>query len=210
MTLSELRDAFIAEYKAALLGSKDREAEIPDKLIALWVSEAEQDISRRLRPAEKKTELTVTAGNDNCSLPDDFGHIVSVSVSGQPLRKSTLRELSEMPGSAGQPNRYALYYDSGYKLLLTPVPASQITIQLWYTISTGFYQPSESPSQTWGSFNGTTFSGDMAIADIYIKAVKYYLLSKVIGDYNLAYEREMLILKQTAASDSRFSYRFGM
>ena len=64
MTLAEFRNLIIAEYKIQVMQRGTNEIELPEQLIAMWISMAQNDIATRLGLSSYYTDQTLTAGTN--------------------------------------------------------------------------------------------------------------------------------------------------
>ena len=78
-----------------------------------------------------------------------------------------------------------------------------------YYPDTGFYQPSGSSDQDWGTFDGSSFDGSILLPNKYLKAVLYYMLGKWISDYEIRYEREIQSLRFSGLQMPTRRYKIG-
>lgn len=211
MTLKEIRDSFLAEYEIETQKRDTKPLTVNDKMIALWMSEAQQDIIDRLGMSKSFVDVVISPGTNTYSLLVDFGRIEKIMLSGKPLQCRSMKEIdSTGPSGDGVPSYYAIYYDEGYKLVIAPEFTQGATIRIWYVINTNYYQHSIGANQSWGTFDGSDFTGYTKMPEKYGILIKFYLLSKVITEFKEYYEMELMKMKQISASetDAVFEYTF--
>ena len=209
MTILELRDLFQGEYTLAAQIRGGVKIDIGDKLLANFISQAQQDIQRRLLVVESSVDLTLASTTNVHSLPTNFGLHKHAYLGTSLLEEKPARFMRELLAVGGTGNYFSIYQQGNTQQLITPHTSGTLT--LFYYPDFRYYQPSVSTSQDWGSFSGTVFTGKLMLPDRYDMAVLYYMLAKVIPEYEAKYEREIRSLKGSRVSsmDDSFGYELG-
>lgn len=209
MLISEIRDLFVAQYKIQSQVRDLKQIEIPEKLLGSFISQAQQDIQRRLLVVESSVDIALSTSSNVHSLPSNFGLHKHAYVGQNLLDEKSARFIREQIAQGNSGYWYAIYQQGNTQQILTPLTSGTLT--LFYYPDFRYYQPSVSSSQDWGTFNGTVFSGKLLLPDRYDMAILYYMLSQVIPDYYQLYEKEIRSLRSSrvASFDDGFSYQFG-
>ncbi|GJQ44062.1 MAG: hypothetical protein JETCAE03_35600 [Ignavibacteriaceae bacterium] len=209
MLISEIRDLFVAQYKIQSQVRDLKQIEIPEKLLGSFISQAQQDIQRRLLVVESSVDITLSTLSNVHSLPSNFGLHKHAYVGQNLLDEKSARFIREQIAQGNSGYWYAIYQQGNTQQILTPLTSGTLT--LFYYPDFRYYQPSVSASQDWGTFSGTVFSGKLLLPDRYDMAILYYMLSQVIPDYYQLYEKEIRSLRSSrvASFDDGFSYQFG-
>lgn len=214
MNLQELRDSFLAEYEFESKRRNQEPQPIPEHLVALWISEAEQDLCDRLKLTKTYQDITVTSGTNSYSLPTDFGIVISVDLGGIRLDYRELERLVNESDDSTTPTRYySVYYDDFMRVILNPMPTETVTMRVWYYGIPEFYRATGVPAQSWGRFDGDSYIGNLAVPAKYAKTLKMYCMSKALGgSYVEQYEYEVMKHKQILGTTIHepFSYNFGI
>uniref|UniRef100_A0A6H1ZQ98 Uncharacterized protein n=1 Tax=viral metagenome TaxID=1070528 RepID=A0A6H1ZQ98_9ZZZZ len=214
MKLNELISAFKNKYWLECSLRKVTEIDFKAKHLALMLSEVFADIQKRLGVIEATTTETSVSGTAVYDLTSSFMTIKSVSYGNTPLDKvstSWIKTINaETETVTGTPTKYAiLYEDNVPQLYLYPTPASSgddIIIQSESNFN--LYSPT-AVSNDFGTFNGTTFSGDTTIPTQYDLAIILGMMQQVFPDYNTLYEREMSMLRIKQYNGEKFEYKLG-
>ena len=210
MTLNEIRNAFVLKFNRE---SRKRKLnyEIPaDREIALLISEAEQDVQRRLRIVESSSTVTITSGVG--TLPSNFGSIRGVKWGTEFLKERSITDVRKAQAyeSVSEPNIYALDTGSSYQLLVYPTDVTSVTV--YYTVDSLYHQPSAS-TEYWGSTTqpfDDGFSGNLILPNRYAFAIQLYMLAQYFDEMEIKYERELNSLKHSRPSTlSAPKYNFG-
>lgn len=206
MTAKEFRDLFIAEYTFECQLRGIPKIDIPDGVIAAWLAEAQQNINVRLKPIKKYQDIEITAGATDFTLNSDYGKYdkaflgdASGVIGDVEVKLVDANSLSNLEVSG---NKASIFWDptnSIYYLRVAPTPTSTFYIRLWYYADTLWYSPSGSVSQDWGTFDGSTFSGNLMIPDKFQMIIKYFLLGKCFKDMS-EYEKQISILRTNNAN----------
>lgn len=67
--------------------------------------------------------------------------------------------------------------------------------RVWYYTSTFLYSPSGEAIQSWGAFDGFSATGDIFVADYYVRAIIEYMLAQLFNDREAKYLFELQKLK---------------
>lgn len=215
MTVDELRDLILAEYEFESQKRGVKPMVVGNKLMAAFLSEAQQDIVSRIHPLTTSEDITLSGGTSEYAFTaTNFGMPIRAEIAGN---KVTLVNISDIITTgtipSGTPTRVAVYASANvYKVRVSPTPSAAGTLKMWYHPDTLWYAPSGSASQDWGSFDGETFSGDMKVPDKFLGAIKYFVLGKFYDELMVKYEREIKKLKSTKGDsmEEAFAYRFGL
>lgn len=202
MTTGEIRDIFVAEYMFESQKRKTERIDMPDGLIAAWLSEAQQEINLRLKPIKTYQDVAITTGVTDYALNANFGK-VDVAKLGDADgvigdTEISFVSISELKSDENTNKCASIYWDSSnqlYYLRLAPTPTEAYYIRIFYYADTLFYSPSGVAAQSWGTFDGVTFTGDMKLPDKYLNAVKFYLMSKCFNDYEVKFEKQISLLR---------------
>ena len=116
---------------ANFMARSDLTSQIPD-----FITMAESRMSRELetREQEKRSQATLTAGNEYIALPNDFREVREVKINASPTRVLTYYSpaaLDSMYSSNGQgmPEGYSIV---GLEMKLRPIPDSAYTSEIIY------------------------------------------------------------------------------
>lgn len=215
MTLSEIKDLILAEYRFESQKRGVKSMKIGDRMLAAFLSEAQQDLVSRLQPLTTFEDITLSNGTAEYAFTaTNFGMPIRAEISGDKLKLVSINDIittGTIP--SGTPTRVAVYASANvYKVRVSPTPTAAGTLKMWYHPDTLWYAPSESASQDWGSFSGTVFSGDMKVPDKFLSAIKYFVLGKFYDEIMIKYEKEVSKLKSTKGDTVReaFAYNFGL
>ena len=209
MTIKEIRDLFLSTYEIQSKVRGINQIKIPDKMLASFISQAQQDIQRRLLVIEASTDIALSTTGNTYSLPSNFGQQKHAYIGNMLLEEKPDRYIREQIAIGNSGYWFGIYPQGNTTQLLTSLTTG--TIVLFYYPDLRYYQPSVSASQDWGNFNGVVFSGKLILPDRYDMAILYYMLSQVIPDYKLDYEKELRSLRGSRVSsmDSGFGYELG-
>lgn len=205
LTIGECRDLFVVQYKLECRKHKFPEMDIPNKTLASWIASAQQDVSLRLKILNTYVDLAYTPVTvfTKYDLPSNFGAIIKTEPE---LRIVDISDLSSYAQSGnsleqGEPQSIAVYYDTtGFHAALYPLPESANTIRIWYSVDTGMYSPSAAAAQDWGTFDGSTFTGNLKVPDRYIDLVITHMLGKVFDEKKMEYETMLSRARNNAGS----------
>jgi hypothetical protein len=189
MTIKDIYDKFILEYKLECKkrGIKDIVFNMPT--VALWISEAQQDIQSTLKIALTYQDLVADADTEY-DLNSDYGSVIKVIVNEEEL----------------EPNvDYWIYYTTKWVIKFK----RGCTSVIWYNPDFGFYSASGSNTQNWGTFDKLGFTGTLKIPDRYLQLVSYFLLSKCFDDYVGRYEMKIREMNfNRGGTKTRLKYHF--
>ena len=123
-----------AELKTAVanfMARSDLTNQIPD-----FITMAESRMSRELetREQEKRSQATLTAGDEYIALPNDFREVREVKINASPTRVLTYYSSSALDSmyssnSQGMPEGYSIV---GLEMKLRPIPDSAYTSEIVY------------------------------------------------------------------------------
>lgn len=206
MTLQELRDRFITEYKFVAQTKGLKYVEPPNGVIAAWLSSAQQDLQNRLKISLTYEDFSIVAGTNTYTFTNsDFGSLQRVEYDGRDVDVVGVDMIDTTSSIAGsQPTVVAIYSNDGTWTLRVPETSVAYTLRVWYYKDFGYYS---SGNSNWGSYSNS-FSGSLKIPSKYLEAVIYYLMYKVTGDISY-YENEVRKLRETRSITSKtgLSYR---
>lgn len=214
---SEARDVFVSKYKLQCLLRKTQEIDLPNKMIAFLLSQAQQDILNRVKALStyKDVSLTAVTAFTTYTLETNFGGLKGKpTIEGSELEVVSMEELpTNGTLDTGDPSqaKCAVYHDgTAWKMYLYPLSNSTKTLRYWYYINTGFYSPSGVSAQNWGTFDGKTFTGNLKIPDEYLTALIYYMLGEVFNDFKILYLEEIKRMKGNSAATVKDSLDYNM
>lgn len=215
MTINELRDIFIVKQKLECLKRKTDFFDIENKVLAFMISDAQQDIQRRLSVVESSDTITLGSTSidylsaNTYTLPSNFGKPKHAYIGANLLEEKDLVWLERFIQSGNSGYYYAIKPAGHTSYIICPIGSGTLTIQ--YYPDLGFYQPSLSASQTWGNFNGLVYSGNLLLPDRYNNAILYKMLSHLFDDYLGLYEKEIKSLRELRlfSSDYKLGYNVG-
>ena len=210
MTLQELIDLFETTYKFECLKKGVTEISLNKKLEASWLSSGIQDILREVREFESYTDLTPVVGTYDYDLPDDFGFLSNVTYNGKKLSVASREQIKVSPYQKTYAEKFAVYSDGTTNHILFD-GAIGTTTRVWYSTKVFLYSPSGDAIQSWGSFDGYSFSGDLLVADYYVHAILEYMLSQIFDDRKTLYLMELEKLKtyRIETAPSQTDYHLG-
>ena len=194
MKLSELAAAFRAEYSITVTARGSEATDIPDSLLALWISEGIGVVVRSLHSLTSVFETDIRAGESTVLLPADFGTLLYVSLNGAPVYDAVV-ELTNQP------------------LLNIKLPVnSPGRVVITYTPSIDVFSPSEGRRQNWGALVQGALDGDLVLPDRYVPLMRKYLIAKVLPELEPAFEKELIRQRESAPSGfcHTFKYHFGV
>ena len=198
MTLNEIRDDYVRSLKREFRKRGQPEPDIIDKSVAMDMSEAFQDIQRRLSVVQGYTTLTLEADKNVYNLPSNFGKIKKVMFSNLELKEVDFDEFIGYVDGEGKPTSFTMYVSGNtQQIALYPKPEQAYTLYVYYYLDLGYYSPSGDSQQDWGNFDGSVFYGKPKLPERYNKAVKCYMLGLEFPDWEERYERELSSLKQS-------------
>lgn len=209
MTIKEIRDLFYARYSFECMTRKIDKIEIPDKMISFYISAAQQDIQRRLQVVESSVDVTLGTDSNLYVLPQTFGRAKHAYIGSTPLKEKPITwvEKQSVQGTSG--DWFAIKITGHTPYVYCPVTSGTLTI-IYYP-DLGYYQPSVSATQTWGTFNGVVYSGTLILPDRYNMAILYWMLSQIFSEYYTLYEKEVRSLRESSqeSKEETLNYNFG-
>lgn len=212
MLIQEISSAFLTRYKRISFQRDLKVQQLNKAEIALMISEAQQDIQKRMDVVIGTSAITLVAEQNAYNCPSNFGKLKFATLGGNPLDIVTDFDILTALAEVGTPVQCAQHIlGNTPKILVNPTPEEAGTLNIYYSVDMGYYQPSGATSQNWGGFSGTEFSGKLLLPDKYDRAVNLFMLAQFFDDYELKYRDEILSLKgnQAASSPLRTGYHFG-
>lgn len=221
MTLSEVIDLFTVKYKLEVAKRNVKELQIDSKMKAVLVSEAIQNARRETKEFQKYTDVTLVNAQFDYALPTDFGFLSFVEVAGQDhltilsteqLEQSIQDQNAQssqtnpiLTPQSGQISYNCSVYSDGTTTYIKFDGTPLANPRVWYYPKSSMYSPSASSAQSWGTFDGSTFSGNFVLSDYYVPPVIEYMLSQIFDDRKPLYDKAINDLKQmrlTTTSDT--------
>jgi len=193
MTAQEVYNNFLREFNREFFKLDKKVPRLEIKDVAMDISEAQQELQRDLWIVEKSHPISLTPNNNAYALPSDFGKQKGVVINGTPLQEVTSQKIYDSNSQSGDTGWYAIVGNS--QLLIYPTPTSNSTAYLYYYPDFGFYSPSGISAQTWGTFDGDSFTGNLMLPDRYNRAISLYILSKWFDSFIPKYEAEKVRLR---------------
>lgn len=217
LSILECRDYFVTSYKLECMKHGAKELDLQDKMIAMWMSSGQQDIVDRLKLLETYYDLTYTAQTVftpiSLAAITDFGKLLRTEPA---LDIVSINDLNTYNGDEdveqGEVDAIAIYHDgTSYKAGLSSLPSAAGTIRLWYQKNTGFYAPSGSSTQNWGTFDGSTFTGNLKLPEKYLDLLILFMLGKIFPDKQAEYESKLKDFKgnSTTTYSAAIAYNLG-
>lgn len=205
MTLQNLRDLFVSRLMLEHSKLGIEMPELQEGVIAFLISEAQNDLIKRLNVIKSYTDIQLIKDTLEYALPSKFGKFIHAEMSGERIPATGITELSDIKS----PLTIAVYYsESGYKLRLNG--SSTGTLRVWYYADTNLFNPANTQAQDWGQFDGNTFTGNLLVPERYTMAVLYYMLKESIPNPNgfeIKYDRAVLELQtMTGSTAPKFDY----
>ncbi len=207
MKLSEVVDGVILMYKTQCMLRRVNYVDFGNKQYALWLSAGMEKTQRRVLATKNYNDLAVNGTIADYSLITDlnitdFGHDIRVQYNNNDLDRVSAEDIPNPTDPvSGDPTMYAIYSKGTDVRIKFDTPPSTDTLpRLWYYRNTFLYSPSGVSAQSWGTFDGTTFSGDFALEDRYVTAVQHYVLGQIFPEYLGMYEIDIEELKESSAN----------
>jgi hypothetical protein len=215
MTLDEVRNLIIAEYKFEAQKRGVKPLVVRNRMLAAFLSEAQQDIASRVQPLTTYEDVTLVADTAEYAFTaTNFGTPIRAEIDGDAIDLESINNLPTTGTAAsGTTTRVAIFATANvYKVRVYPTPGAAATLRIWFHPDTLWYAPSGTTAQDWGSFDGSTFTGDMKVPDKFLGAIKYFVLGKFFDDIMVKYEREVSKLKSTRgdSKQNKLEYSFGL
>ena len=213
LSIREIRDNFVTEYKLLCTIRNVNEISIGDKVLASWIASGQQEICDRLKVIMKPYDLYYDAMNEffTYGLPDDWGGLIGTDPQMEFDNAMNLPTIAQ-PGytlEKGDVRKITIYNDgNGYRVILSPLPISSGIIRFWYTVNPLHYSPSAGSSQDWGSFDGSTFSGSLPLPDKYKDLLVLFMLGKCFGDKKQEFEFRLESFKGNSASKGKDEIKY--
>lgn len=216
MTYKEIRDAFYALYSLRCKITGMAEQKIDDKIIALRISEAIQDLSSRV-PAVKLSQLLSLPANSNHIQTEGIGEkIISVGILNHGNTQIIFLERvneAEIYSSGNvyinsSPRKYAFIKGEGNigTLYFDCIALTAFQIRVEFYKDAELFSPTASVNEI---FDGVNFTGSPGLPGKYIPLIISYLMGMIFPEYLNEYEMNLLKLKQGVFSSSNFDYNFG-
>ena len=217
MTLQDTHDLFVVRYKMEVFKRGLKEMRLPVKIIANFLSQAMSEIQRVLKPVNSDSTITLT-GATEYTLATDMGEMRYVKyIASDSTENSLIKETKEyIDGLTADertdttPQRYAYYREKdGWKIKFDSNASSGTLYYYYFPDYTLYYPGMSAPS--WGSFDGTLYSGNLPLPDRYVEAIILHMLYKFFGDMLPLYDREVSNLRSSAqeTSKSEMKYKLG-
>lgn len=209
MLLQELKSMFLTRYELECRKAKQTALILNDSEIAFFLSDAQQDIQRRLKILKGYTDISLVANTDSYALPTNFGQSILGMIDGNPINKSN--RVLESSNLIGGPSEYQVMQGSPSHIVVNPAPNKAYTLRLYYYLDTLYYRPSLSSAQSWGTFNGIIYTGSALLPEKYSMAIIYKMLSMMIDSFEVKYETELNRLRGGLVEDveDTMRYNFG-
>jgi len=192
MTLQDIRDDFVVKYKLECQKRGAKEIQFGDKIIAKWISDAQQDIQRRHNILSGEYTLIMIEDEFSYELPTDCSNITKITVDNVPLDRVNLGEMQEIVTAEGTPTRYAIKLADTLSVQFDLSEADK-ELTVYYDVDTNYASDSDND---WGGFNGK-FYGSLRLPQRYNRAVVLYILSEIYDDILPKYEKEMNSLRES-------------
>ncbi|MFC2135984.1 hypothetical protein ACFLTH_15315 [Bacteroidota bacterium] len=210
MTILEIRDNFVARYRLECMKRGTKLIEIGDKMIAYLISAAQQDVLRKIPMMKDTKSVSLTTGTYKYDLDTNFGDVESVRDSDYgELDRVTVKDLDIIEGTTGAPTQYAIEINDNLPQIYFDAAETGKTITVNFSIVPNFYSPSGSTAQDWGSFDGSTFTGDLIVPDRYLEAIILHMLGQMFIDFKSLYDIEIDSLRDAQITNkTSIAYRF--
>lgn len=197
LTLQEIRDEFVVEYKLIVTQRDLKQIDFGNKIIASWIASGQQKIADKLKVLIKYVDIYYDEMTEfyTFGLPDDYGGFISTDPQ---LKQVSISQLNTQVQedetlTQGEIHSIAIYHDGdGYKLGFMDLPTSAGRFRLWYSVNPLYYSPSAGSNQDWGNFDGSTFSGNLVIPDKYKDLLILFMLGKCFDDKKQEFENELI------------------
>lgn len=202
MTLPEIRDNYKIKYLRECRKRKLEPVELPEGVIALDLSETQQDIQRRHSVLQGYTTITLQASKNTYNLPSNFGKVKAVMIGGLRLTEKSFNEIIESPDTTEMtPNRFCIYTSGNTtQIIFHNMPDTAYTAYVYYYLDLGYYSPSGNAVQNWGEFDNNYFYGTPVLPEKYSRAIVYGMLANEFPDYEQKYENELRSLRESRIS----------
>jgi len=192
MTVQDIRDDFVVKYKVECQKRGAKEIQFGDKVIAKYISEAQQDIQRRHNILSGEYTLIMVEDEFTYELPSDCSNITKITIDNVPLDRVNLAEMQDIVTASGTPTRYAIKLTDALSVQFDLSEADK-ELTVYYDVDTNFASDSDND---WGGFNGK-FYGSLRIPQRYNKAVVLYMLAEMFDDIVMKYEKELASLRES-------------
>lgn len=201
MTLNEIRDDYVRSMQREFWKIGRDMPPMIDKSIAMEMSEAFQDIQRRLNVLQGYSTITLEDGVNVYDLPSNFGKMKKAMYSNMQLDEVSFNEFITLVDAEGQPTTFTMYPSGNtQQIAVYPKPDATYTLYIYYYLDLGYYSPSGDAQQNWGNFDGSVFSSTPKLPERYNRAIKNYMLGLYFPEWMAAYEREVASLRESRVS----------
>ena len=195
MTILEIRDVFLMRYRRISKQLGQVIDHIGDAELSFYISAAQQDIQRRLSVVESSTDITLDSLSNLYALPATFGKQKHAYVGNISLEEISIVEAEKRSLTGDNGAWYAIKVTGHFAYVYCPMTSGTLTVVYYPDLN--YYQPSLGASQTWGSFNGVVYSGNLMLPDRYDMAIFYNMLSQIFPDHLALYEKELRSLRES-------------
>ena len=211
MYQSELISAFKADYEIECIKRGMPEINLKSKYLALMLSKAVQDLQKKLGVIEASDTKSSISGTSEYSISASFMNPKVVKYTDYELIKATTEWIEKQYPQNGTPQYYAIKFeDRTAKLLLYPTPSvSSDTILITSNYAYALYSPSGATAQDFGSFDGSTFSGNTVFPTQYDQALLLGMMKQMFKDIQADYDKEWHLLRVKQYTGQKFTYELG-
>lgn len=204
MTLQDIRDDFVFKYKLECAKRGSKEIQFPDRALAKFISEAQQDIQRRHNILSGEYTLVMIEDVYTYQLPTDCGNVIKVMVDNVPLERKNINEIRDLLPATGVPTCYATVLNDCLSIQFDLTTADE-ELTVYYEIDPHYFS---SEDTDWGTFIGK-FAGRAKLPQRYNNAIVLYMLSQIYDDLYPKYEKEMASLRESQYHN-RTSLKYNM
>lgn len=193
MTLDDLKNNFLVEYKVKARNRGLKEVQFPKAYIFKLINSALQHVQRELLPVRASENISIVSGTHTYSLSTAFGNEISAIFTDSsdnsvtPLDKDnidTLESWTVDTETEGKPTHFAVYFDGNTaKIRLYPTPTTAGTLAVKNYKKLLQYAPSGDPID---------FSTSIPLPDEYTDLIILYMLYAVLEDEKIKRDLEEL------------------
>lgn len=215
MTLDEVKDKFLLEYRLEVNKRGVKEFIFNNREIASWIAETQQEIVDRLNLITTHIDLALTSVTafTTYDLPVNFGKLLKAEINGNRLNIIGFDDI-QTTGTIpqGTPDSIAVYRDNDdkFKAVLQPLASTTATCKVWYVVNTLFYSPSGVSAQNWGTFDGTSFSGNLKMPERYIPLLLIGVLGRIFPDKQQEYEAKLRMAKNNKSTTTKRGIKYNL
>ena len=127
MTIKEIRDLFLAQYEIQSQVRGLTAIKVVDKMLASFISQAQQDIQRRLLVVESSVDVTLSTSSNVHSLPSNFGIHKHAYVGQNLLEEKSARFIREQIAQGNSGYWYGIYQQGNTQQLLTSLTSGTLS-----------------------------------------------------------------------------------